>query len=190
MSDAETRSGIISAKQGALAGLSYMKLSRLVKSGELERVARGVYESVDEPDDLLYIEQLRRPKIVYSHGTALYLHDLTDRDPISFSVSVPAGYNTKALLKEGFKVFSVKPELYDSDIVEVSTKYGHLVNAYTAERTVVDVIRSRSRIDPEIVTTAVKRYASRRDKNIPQLMRTAGQFGVVKLIKTYLEVLL
>jgi predicted transcriptional regulator of viral defense system len=167
-----------------------MDLSRLVKSGELERVARGVYETADASDDLLYIEQLRRPKIVYSHGTALFLHDLTDRDPIKLSVSVPAGYNTKALLNEGFKVFSVKHELYDSDVVEVSTKYGHLVNAYTAERTVVDVVRSRSRIDPEIVTTAVKRYAARSEKNIPQLMRTAEQFGVTKLIRTYLEVLL
>jgi predicted transcriptional regulator of viral defense system len=167
-----------------------MNLSRLVKSGELERVARGVYETAGSPDDLLYVEQLRRPKIIYSHGTALYLHDLTDRDPIKFSVSVPAGYNTKALLNEGFKVFSVKSELYDSDIIEVSTKYGHPVNAYNAERTVVDVVRSRSRIDPEIATAAVKRYAAKRGKNIPQLMRTAEQFGVAKLIRTYLEVLL
>jgi predicted transcriptional regulator of viral defense system len=190
MSDTESRSGIISAKQGKEAGLSYMNLSRLVKSGELERVARGVYESADEPDDLLYIEQLRRPKIVYSHGTALYLHDLTDRDPVSFSVSVPAGYNTKALLGEGFKVFSVKPELYDSDIVELPTKYGHSVRVYGLERTVVDVLRSRNRIDPEIVTVAVKRYAARKDKNIPLVCRTAEQFGVVKLLKTYLDVLL
>jgi predicted transcriptional regulator of viral defense system len=190
MTDANLTRGIISASQGKSAGLSYMNLSRLVKSGELERVARGVYETADAPDDLLYIEQLRRPKIVYSHGTALYLHDLTDRDPIKFSVSVPAGYNTKTLLNEGFKVFSVKPELYGSDIIRFPTKYGHLVNAYSLERTVCDAVRSRNRIDPEIVTTAVKRYAARRDKNIPQLMRTAEQFGVSKLIRTYLEVLL
>jgi predicted transcriptional regulator of viral defense system len=190
MSDTETRSGIISAKQGIEAGFSYMNLSRRVKSGEMERVARGVYETVDAPDDLLYIEQLRRPKLVYSHGTALYLHDLTDRDPICFAVSVPAGYNTKALLKEGFKVFSVKPEMYESDIIELPTKYGHSVRVYGLERTVVDVLRSRNRIDPEIVTAAIKRYAVRKDKNIPLVCRTAEQFGVVKLIKTYLEVLL
>jgi predicted transcriptional regulator of viral defense system len=190
MPNNESRSGIISAKQAKQAGLSYMDLSRLVKSGELERVARGVYESADEPDDLLYIEQLRRPKIVYSHGTALYLHDLTDRDPIALSVSVPAGYNTNALLKEGFKVFSVKAEMYERDIIELPTKYGHSVKIYSLERTVVDILRSRNRIDPEIVTTAVKRYAARKDKNIPLVCRTAGQFGVIKLIKTYLEVLL
>jgi predicted transcriptional regulator of viral defense system len=124
------KAGIISANQGKSAGLSYMNLSRLVRSGELERVARGVYEAADEPTDALYIEQLRRPKAVYSHGTALYLHDLTDRDTIAFSVTVPTGYNTKALLNEGFKVFSVKVALYGQDIVQIPTKCGHLVNVY------------------------------------------------------------
>ena len=183
-------SGIISAKQGRSAGLSYMNLLRLVKSGELERVARGVYEAADEPTDQLYIEQLRRPKAVYSHGTALYLHDITDRDPIAFSVTVPTGYNTRALLNEGFKVFSVRAELYGQDIIQLPTKYGHLVNVYDLERTIIDCVRSRSRIDAEIVSDALKRYAKRGDKNIPQLMRVAEAFGVTKLIRTYLEVLL
>jgi hypothetical protein len=33
------------------------------------------------------------------------------------------------------------------------------------------------------VTTAVKRYAARKDKDIPIVCRTAEQFGVAKLIK-------
>jgi predicted transcriptional regulator of viral defense system len=181
---------IISASQGKAAGLSYMNLSRMVQSGVMERVARGVYEAVGAPDDRLYVEQLRRPKAVYSHGTALYLHDLTDRDPVSFSVTVPSGYNTKALLGDGFKVFSIKPELYVADQIQLPTKYGHPVKVYGLERTICDVVRSRNRIDAEIVTTALKRYAARRDKNIPLLMRTAEKFGVAKLMRTYMEVLL
>lgn len=190
MPDTPLNNGIISAKQGMESGLSYMNLSRLVKTGELERVARGVYQSADEPDDLLYIAQLRRPKIIYSHTTALFLHDLTDRDPVSFSVSVPAGYNTKSLLKDGFKVFSVKAEMYENDVIKLPTKYGHLVDVYNLERTLIDIIRSRNRIDHEIVTTGVKRYALRSDKNIPQAMRCAKRFNVEKLTRTYLEVLL
>jgi len=190
MADTQSVKGIISAAQGKAAGLSYTNLSRLVKSGALERVARGVYEAVDAHDDVLYIEQLRRPKLVYSHGTALYLHDLTDRDPLAFSVTVPSGYNTKALLNEGFKVFSIKPELYEIGLVKMHTKYDNLVNTYDMERTICDIVRSRSRIDAEIVVTALKRYARRKDKNIHLLMRTAGLFGVAKLVRTYMEVLL
>ncbi|MDR2302551.1 MAG: type IV toxin-antitoxin system AbiEi family antitoxin domain-containing protein [Deltaproteobacteria bacterium] len=190
MPDTESRIGIISAKQGKQAGLSYMKLSRLVKQGKLERVARGVYESMDEPDDILYVEQLRRPKIVYSHSTALYLHDLTDHDNVSITVTVPAGYNTMGLLKEGFKAFSVKREMYESDIIELPTNSGHLVRVYGLERTIVDVVRSRNKMDPEIVTTALKRFALRKGKNVPLLSRTAERFGVSKLITTFMLVLL
>jgi len=190
MSEMQSITGIISAAQGRAAGLSYTSLSRFVKRGELARVARGVYETVDAPLDELYVEQLRRPKIVFSHGTALYLHDLTDRNPISYSITVPTGYNTKTLLDEGFKVFSVKQELYETSIIRMPTKSDNLVNTYSMERTICDVVRSRNRIDSEIVTTALKRYARRKDKNIHQLIKTAKQFGVAKLIRTYMEVLL
>ncbi|MDR2367497.1 MAG: type IV toxin-antitoxin system AbiEi family antitoxin domain-containing protein [Deltaproteobacteria bacterium] len=181
--------GIFSAKQAKLTGMSYMRLSRLAKSGKLQRMARGVYESVDKFDDLLCIEQLRRPRIVYSHDTALYLHDLIDRDPSNFSVTVPTGYNTKGLRNEGFKVFSLKSDLYESDILQLPTKYDHLVNVYTAERTIVDCVRSRNRMCREILTNALKWYAMSRNRNLPQLMRIAKQFGVANLMSTYMEVL-
>jgi len=83
--------GYITVALGKEAGLSHTSILRAVKAGLVERVAHGVYESVDEYGDMLYANQLRRPKMIYSHGTALYLHDLTDRDPLNFSVTVPTG---------------------------------------------------------------------------------------------------
>lgn len=182
--------GIISAKQGAIAGMSHTELLRNMKSGALERVGRGVYMSPNELDDVMYIAQLRRPKVVFSHDSALVLHELTDRYPLSHSVTVPTGYNTKPLTADGFTAFSVKRELYERDIVSMRSPLGHTVNAYNLERTIVDCVRSRSRMDAEIVTEAVKRYVRRTDKNIGKLMDIAELFGVVKFIKSYLEVLL
>jgi predicted transcriptional regulator of viral defense system len=181
--------GIISVRQGANAGVSHMELLRSMQAGELERVSRGVYMSPDELDDVMYIAQLRRPKIVFSHDSALLLHDLTDRYPFSHTVTVPTGYNTKPLTDDGFTTFSVKRELYESDIIRLKSPLGHTVNAYGLERTIVDCVRSRSRMDAEIVTEAIKRYAVRTDKNLGSLMDNAARFGVSKLIRTYLEVL-
>ena len=45
-------------------------------------------------------------------------------------------------------------------------------------------------MDIAIVTDAIKRYAKRRDKNLPQLMRYAESFRVAKLLRSYMEVLL
>jgi predicted transcriptional regulator of viral defense system len=181
---------IFSAKQALAAGLSYMCLSRLVDAGKYERITRGIYQTISQYDDMLYAEQLRRPKIVYSHETALCLHELSDRNSRFFSVTVPAGYNTKALLNEKFKVFSLKKELYEGEIIQIKTKYGFFVNVYSLERTLVDILRSRSRIDPEIVSIAFQRYSRTPYKNIFLLMEIAKRFGVLNILWSYLEVLI
>jgi len=182
--------GIISVAQGRKARLSHTSMLRAANAGLIERVAHGVYGAADEFDDVLYANQLRRPKAVYSHGTALYLHDLTDRDPISLSVTVPTGYNTKQLISEGMKVFSVKKELYGIGIAKELTKYMHPVMTYNIERTICDCVRSRSRMEAEAVIEAVKRYARRPDRDVHSLMKMAALFGVEKILRGYLEVLL
>ena len=183
-------SGFITVTHGRNAGLSHTSILRAVKAGVIERVDHGVYCAADEFDDVLYVTQLRRPKAVYSHGTALYLHDLTDRDPISLSVTVPTGYNTKQLVSEGMTVFSVKKELHEIGIAKKPTRYGHDVITYNMERTICDCVRSRNRMDAEIVTEAVKRYARRPDRDIHSLMKIAALFHVEKILRGYMEVLL
>ena len=42
--------------------------------------------------------------------TALYLHDLTDRDPIEWVVTLPSGYNGSKLKEIGMKVYFIKKE--------------------------------------------------------------------------------
>ena len=182
--------GFITVAQGRRAGLSHTSILRAAKAGFIERVAHGIYGAVDEFDDVLYTTQIRRPKVVYSHGTALYLHDLTDREPLTLSVTVPTGYNTKQLVSEGITVFSVKNDSYDVGITRLKTKYGHVVTTYNLERTVCDCIRSRSRMDVEVVISAVKRYTHRPDRDIHSLMKIADLFGVQKILRGYLEVLL
>ncbi|MCL2747195.1 MAG: type IV toxin-antitoxin system AbiEi family antitoxin domain-containing protein [Oscillospiraceae bacterium] len=182
--------GFITVAQGKKAGLSHTSILRATKAGHIERVAHGVYEAADKFDDVLYASQLRRPKMIYSHGTALYLHDLSDRDPLNLSVTVPTGYNTKQLVSEGFTVFSVKKDLYSNGATKIKTKYDNEVTAYNLERTICDCVRSRSRMDAEIVTEAVKRYARSKDRDVHTLMETAAMFGVQKIMRTYMEVLL
>jgi predicted transcriptional regulator of viral defense system len=156
----------------------------------LERAAFGVYILPDEFVDVMYAAQLRRSKTIYSHETALFLHDLTDRDPVSYTVTVPTGYNTAKLREDGFTVFTVKRELHGLGAMKLTTMFGHAVVVYGLERTICDCLRSRNQMDIAVVTDAIKRYAARKDKNLNTLMRIAGTFGVTKLLRSYLEVLL
>lgn len=182
--------GTVTNKQAAEIGVSRERLRLLVNAGELERVAAGVYVSPDALPDKMYIAQVRKSKIIFSHETALFLHDLTDRDPLCYSVTVPQGYNTTALVSDGFDVFTVKRVCYELGIIKMKTMFGHNVKTYNLERTICDCIRSRNKMDVAIVTDAMKRYAKRRDKNLNLLMEYAKTFGVSKLLGNYLEVLL
>jgi predicted transcriptional regulator of viral defense system len=182
--------GIISMRQGQEAGFSQAEIMRAVEECQLDRISRGVYISPDQLNDEMYLAQLRRPKIVFSHNSALVLHGLTDRHPFSHSVTVPTGYNTKPLLDSGFTVFSLKHAWYEQDIVQLETPFGHMVNAYSLERTIVDSFRSRNRMDPEIVQEALKQFIRRRDIDLLRLSNLSKKFGVHKIILPCLQVLL
>lgn len=75
-------------------------------------------------------------------------------------------------------------------MVERKTTFGNTVRCYDRERTICDLLRSRTRIDEETVVQAIKNYASSNDKNIHLLSTYAEQLHVEKILKNYMEVLL
>jgi len=182
--------GTITTTQANEIGISNERLRLLTKAGELERVSFGVYISPNEFVDKMYIAQLRRPQIIYSHETALFLHDLTDRDPINYTVTVPTGYNSLQLRKDGFKIFNIKRELHEVGITQLPTMFGNKVVVYDIERTICDCLRSRNKMDVAVVVDAIKRYVRRKDKDLNCLMKMADIFNVTKPLRSYLEVLL
>ena len=180
----------ITTAEANAAGISNERLRRLVKRGVLERPAFGIYVLPHDFVDRMYATQQRRPKIIYSHETALFLHNLTDRDPISYSVTVPTGYNTVKLREEGFTVYTIKRDLHTVETTEAETMFGHTVRVYTMERTICDCLRSRSRMDVTLLTDALRRYVRRKDKNLNTLMKMAKTFRVEQPLRHYMEVLL
>ena len=182
--------GIVTTAQANEVGVSNERLRLLVHSGDLERVTTGIYVLPDEFTDKMFVVQLRRPKIIYSHETALFLHELTDRDPINYMVTVPTGYNPTRLREDGFTVFTIKRELHEIGVTKLTTMFGNSVTVYDLERTICDCLRSRNNLDIAVVTDAVKRYAKRKDKNLSKLMQMAETFKVTKLLRGYMEVLL
>jgi predicted transcriptional regulator of viral defense system len=182
--------GTITTKEANRSGISNERLRLLVRSGELERLARGVYSLPENFIDNMFVYQLSRPSIIYSHETALFLHNLTDRDPVSYSVTVPTGYGVSRLLRDGLSVFTVKRQLFELGVSEVKTVFGNTIRAYNLERTICDCVRSRKKMDVAIVSEALKRYSLRSDKNLNTLMEMAKIFRITTPLRPYLEVLL
>ena len=186
----ERNSGILKTAQVLENGISKSTFYAYAKQHGLKQVAHGVYVSPDAWTDAMYLLHLRCAQAVFSHESALFFHDLTDREPSPYSITVKTGYNPSSLQADGIKVYTIKKELHDMGIVTMNTPFGHPVLVYDMERTICDLIRSRSGIEVQTFQDALKQYAKRKDKDLRKLMRYAQMFHVEKLLRQYLEVLL
>jgi predicted transcriptional regulator of viral defense system len=182
--------GLILTSAASKAGVSRDYLLCLADQGVLDHTARGVFVKAGGLDDRLYALQTSAKKIIYSHETALFLHNLTDRTPLSYSVTVPSAYKPSPKLKEACKVYFIKPDLHSLGTVQLPSGMGHTITAYNRERTICDILRSRSRMDTQVFTDALKRYALVKEKNLNLLASYAAKFDVQRLLQQYLEVLL
>lgn len=187
---ASSDGGVLTTAQAVAAGISKTALADFVSKNKYERISMGVYLSPDAWRDEAYLLQLRCPQVVFSHDSALFYHDLTDREPLRFTVTAKTGYNPTHLTANGVKVFTIKRELFEAGITSAETSFGHRVRVYDMERTICDVLRSRNSMETQVFQDALKQYARRKDKNLHNLMDYAKSFRVEKLVRQYMGVLL
>ena len=90
---ANYNNGYVTTKQVKEAKINTMELTRLVNNKVFERVSRGFYALTNINSDDFYKYQLKSKNAIYSHNTALYFHNLSDRNPITLDISVPVGYH-------------------------------------------------------------------------------------------------
>ena len=182
--------GMLQTSQAVARGIVKPIFYEYIKERKLEQVAHGIYVSEDTWIDAMFLLHLRCGQAVFSHESALFFHDLTDREPSPYAITVRRGYSTTRLKAEGLSVYTIKPELFDVGVSSGQTPFGHTVPVYDMERTICDLLRSRSRIEIQTFHGALKAYARRKDKNLRALMQYAGMFKVEKILRQYLEVLL
>lgn len=182
--------GVLLTREVVSIGISKTYFMDYVKKKNLERVAMGIYMSFDAWMDPFYLLQIRYPKVIFSHETALYLLGLGEREPLQFTVTAKSGYHVKSMTEQNIKVYRIKSELLELGISTVESPAGHIVRSYNAERTVCDLLRNRSQVEIQDLQSALKEYTRSKDKNLPQLMRYAKELHVEKLLRPYLEVLL
>ena len=171
-------------------GIPRTYLSILEKNKEIERVSRGVYKTPSAMEDEMFVFQSKYKSSIYSHETALFLHDLTDRNPLTYSISVPSGYHSASLNESGHKIFYVNRKLFNLGVVSILSPQESAIRTTNLERTICDILRSRNQIDVQFVNNALKQYALRKEKNINLLYNYAKAFRIQKIVRQYIEILL
>lgn len=182
---------VITNKEAEELGYTRHNLSELTKSGQLERLRPGLYQLKGKVIDDFVLISSNSNRIIFSHQTALYLHDISDRTPNVFHISVPQGYNASHIKNryKDLQVHYVKKDLYEIGKTEIKSPQGNLIPVYDIDRTICDIIIDREKIDKQIFTEAIKRYFKSQNKNLRRLIKYSRLFKIENEIRKYMEVL-
>lgn len=184
----KNNNGYITTKQLKELGLHRMYLTVMKKRKLIEQVSNGIYIDSNKIEDNYYVFSLSIPKVIFSHMTALYFHNLSIKAPNEkYDVTVTKSYNSVKLKKHN--VFYVEDNIYTLGVIEVETPMGNKVKAYDMERCICDIIRSRKRMDLEHVKYSIKEYLKRKDKDLTKLSLYAEKLNIKKEVMDLISIL-
>jgi predicted transcriptional regulator of viral defense system len=181
---------IFTTRDLAAKGLRSEQIKLLVESGELTKLRRGVYCRPDCEIDEFYLFQSRYSKGVYSYGTALFFHGLSNRVPNIISYTIPNHYNVSRIKTDlNVQYQFVSEQIIDLGAIEIKSFQGDIIRVYDMERTICDIIKNNHKIDVQIYTDAIKTYFSNSKINVRKLMKYAKILKVETDVLKYMEVL-
>lgn len=186
----QKNNGYLFTTQVEKAGISRTYLAKFVRENNLEKIAKGIYISQDTWPDELFVLQICNPKIVYSGETALYLHNMVDREYSDICVTVPPRFNQTRLRSRGIIVHQEKTEIYQLGITEIKTNFGNIVRAYDKERCICNIIKNRKNIEVQQFQVAMKTFMRDKKKDMSRLMLYGERLKITDEIMKYVEVML
>ena len=176
--------GYITSKELDMFDIHRMYLSIMQEKGLIEKVASGIYIDTNKIEDNYYVFGLSMPNAIFSHMTALYFHGLSIKAPNDvYDLTVKRSYNSIHLRKHN--VFYVDNDIYELGLTEIETPMGNKVKVYDIERCICDIIRSKNRMDLELIKHSVREYIKRKDKDLAKLSLYAKKFGIKESVMNY-----
>ncbi|MGD0254381.1 MAG: type IV toxin-antitoxin system AbiEi family antitoxin domain-containing protein [Acidimicrobiales bacterium] len=174
------------------AGVGDKRLYRLRDSGEIIALGGGVYRWADAPptdSDLVEIAE-RAPLATLCLETALARHDLIDAIPTAIDIAVPRG-NTRPTLRAPCRLHQFEARTFElgRDTLDVGAR--RPLGLYSAERSLVDVVRLRHLEGSDVAWEALRRWLGRPGRSPAQLIELARNFPRAEpALRRALEVLL
>ena len=183
----ENNNGIILANDLKKLNIHKQYLKLLCDEGYVERKEKGVYVKKGKNINDFFLIQQRYKTGIFSHNTALYFYHLTDRTPLKYDMTFK---NNIRVNDEIIEPHYIKQDKYELGIIELELQDKTTIKLYNLERTIIDILRDRNKIDLQIFNTAMKEYMKRKDKNLIKLSNYARELKMEKILKKYMEVLL
>lgn len=185
------RSQGVTARELAKAGIHRQALSRLVASGELERIARGMYRLPEHPITQhhgLAIASAAVPQGVVCLISALQFHELGTQLPHQIWIAIDRRARRPALKYPPLRVVRYSGAALTEGI-EIHRLEGRSVRVYNVAKTLADCFKYRNKIGLDIALEALREAWRSRRFTMTDMHRYAGICRVQRVMQPYLEAL-
>lgn len=186
------RGGSIRTAEAVRAGIHCRTLYAMRDTGQLERLARGLYRLAEldplaDPD--LALVSKRIPHGVVCLLSALALHGLTTQIPHAVYLAIPRTARSPNLPEVALKICRFSKASYGTGITQMH--YGGIsVQAYDADKTIADCFKYRNKMGLDLVVEALKARRRQNTWNPQRILDYARINRVAHQLTPYLEAIL
>lgn len=171
------------------AGVSRTRIRRLVESGQIERVGRGLYRRPGAPfterRDLAEVAR-RVPRGVVCLLSALRFHGLTTQNPFEVWLAIDRKAWRPRVEHPPLRLIYLSGSAYREGVEEYEVE-GARVRVFSAAKTVADCFKFRNKIGIDVAIEALREYRRVHPKQLDALWRFAEVDRVTRVIRPYLE---
>lgn len=182
---------IVRARELRDAGIAAETIARAVKDGELDRIARGLYQRPDnsiDTDHALAEVAKRIPKGVVAMLSALAYHGLTDQMPRRIWMAISANDWAPVPSYPPTRIVRFKEE-YLRQGIEHHRISGVSVPVYSIPKTLADLFRNSRLIDRSVAIEGLRAALDQRKARPAEIANAAKAGGAWKRMRPYLEAL-
>jgi predicted transcriptional regulator of viral defense system len=185
--------GIASASELVKGGARWEDLYRLRDEGALIELSRGIYRVADAPAtahlDLVAVCR-RAPEGMICLNSAASFWDLTDEMPDAVHVAIARGRHLPRINYPPTRVHVFAADTFALGRIQQEVESAETIAVSSKERTVVDLLRLRSRVGRDVALSALRRYLQGRDAKPGELLSLARQLRVGTVMAEAMEPLL
>lgn len=184
--------GIITTKDAVNKGIRKNAFQELQEQGKIIRMTEGLYALPGEDIDEYIYFAYRVPKGVFSHDTSAFLWGMQNRSPLIYHMTIQTGSNVSRIKERGSKIVFhyIKESLIELGKTKIENPFGREITVYDRERTILDMIRDKNSVDPQVFTETLKSYFNGDNKNLRTLHKYAKEMNLLDNLSMYTEVLL
>lgn len=185
------RRGGVAARELAEVGIHRQILSRLVGSGELERVARGLYRVPDGPvteHDGFVVASAAVPHGVICLVSALAFHGIGTQLPNEVWIAIERRARRPILSYPPLRIVRFTGDALTQG-VERHLIEGREIKVYDVAKTIADCFKYRNKIGLDVALEALREAWRRRQFTMDALDRYAAICRVQRVMRPYLEAL-